>query len=393
MAGIFYIAWCYVTHYRMRALVLAALLTIAGFLPAALELFMDRAENQLTARAQSTPLIIGSKGSGLDLVMNGLYFRPPASDPISLNDASKVEQTGLAFPVPMHIRFRARGFPIVGTILDYFEFRDLTMAHGRWFGLLGECVLGATVASRLGLRPGDSLLSSPENLFDIAGVYPLKMSVVGVLAPSGTPDDEAVFTDYRTSWIIMGLGHGHQDLATIEDKSVILKRSQGSATANAKLYQYGEITRENVQSFHFHGDEQRFPLTAAIALPDTKKSEAILRGRYGTSGGQVQAVKPDDVITGLLSELVKIKSLMDAILLFVAIGLAAAVILIFYLSLKLREAELETIHRIGASRFAAASLIGAEFALLAAVAGILMLAGLWLVNRFADDLLLYWVLS
>ena len=56
-------------------------------------------------------------------------------------------------------------------------------------------VLTDRMAEALGLGPGDSLLSSPETLFDLAGVYPLKMKVVGVLARSYTPDDRAVLVD------------------------------------------------------------------------------------------------------------------------------------------------------------------------------------------------------
>ena len=42
-------------------------------------------------------------------------------------------------------------------------------------------VIGAEVADRLGIAAGDSLLSSPETVFDLAGVYPLKMRIVGVM--------------------------------------------------------------------------------------------------------------------------------------------------------------------------------------------------------------------
>jgi putative ABC transport system permease protein len=68
----------------------------------------------------------------------------------------------------------------VGTTLDYFDFRGLKVVEGRNLAVLGDCVLGARVAENLRLKPGDSLLSSPETLFDLAGVYPLKMKVVGV---------------------------------------------------------------------------------------------------------------------------------------------------------------------------------------------------------------------
>ncbi len=52
-------------------------------------------------------------------------------------------------------------------------------------------------------------MSSPESVFDITGVYPLKMNVVGILQPTGTPDDDAVFVDVKTAWVIGGL-----DMAT-----------------------------------------------------------------------------------------------------------------------------------------------------------------------------------
>ena len=63
-------------------------------------------------------------------------------------------------------------------------------------------VIGADVAKQLSLKTGDSLISTPETVFDIAGIYPLKMNIVGVLKQSHTPDDRAVFVDLKTAWII-----------------------------------------------------------------------------------------------------------------------------------------------------------------------------------------------
>ena len=79
--------------------------------------------------------------------------------------------------------------------------------------MTGECVLGATAADAAGVGLEGHVYSSPETVFDLAGVYPLKMKVVGVLKPTGTPDDLAVFVDVKTTWIIEGLAHGHQDLS------------------------------------------------------------------------------------------------------------------------------------------------------------------------------------
>jgi hypothetical protein len=80
--------------------------------------------------------------------------------------------------------------------------------QGRQIAVLGEAVVGARVAGRLDLGPGDTVVSSPENLFDLDGVYPLQLQIVGVLTPTGTPDDEAVFVDIKTTWVIAGIEDG-----------------------------------------------------------------------------------------------------------------------------------------------------------------------------------------
>ena len=175
--------------------------------------------------------------------------------------------SGLAEPIPLYVRFRAGGQPIIGTALEYFDFRGLHFSKGRPFAVLGECVVGAKAARRLGVGPGDFVLSSPESVFDLAGVYPLKMRVSGVLAPMHGPDDEGVFVDVKTAWVVAGLGHGHQDLAAPGADAAVLAREQGRITANASVVEYNEITPDNADSFHFHGDLTNLPLTGILAVP------------------------------------------------------------------------------------------------------------------------------
>jgi putative ABC transport system permease protein len=194
-----YIAWKYVRYNKVKTFTLIACITLIAFLPVSLELLLDESEQQLMSRAVSTPLVVGEKGSALDLLMNTLYFGDEVPELITMETAEEVTDSDLAYPVPMYVRFKARGFPIVGTTLDYFEFRGLEIARGQSLAMLGDCIIGSTVSERLGIKPGDSLVSSPENLFDLAGVYPLKMKVVGILAKSHTSDDLAVFVDLKTA--------------------------------------------------------------------------------------------------------------------------------------------------------------------------------------------------
>ncbi|MGD8662136.1 MAG: hypothetical protein PVH37_19495 [Desulfobacterales bacterium] len=167
-----YIAWKYISFNKSKTTVLVACITLITFLPVSLRLLLDESERQLMSRAIRTPLAVGTKGSALDLVMNTLYFGDDVPELMTMAASDRIADTDLALPIPMYVRFQARGNPIVGTTLDYFEFRGLTIARGRQLAVLGDCALGARVAESLALNPGDSLVSSPESLFDLAGIYP-----------------------------------------------------------------------------------------------------------------------------------------------------------------------------------------------------------------------------
>jgi putative ABC transport system permease protein len=381
-----YIAWKYVGFNKMRTATLVACITLISFLPASLQLLLDESERQLMSRAAVTPLVVGAKGSSLDLVMNTLYFGDEVPERISMEAADRVWETGLALPIPTYVRFQARGHPIVGTSLDYFEFRGLRVAQGRMLAVLGECVLGARAAEALGLEPGASLVSSPETLFDLAGVYPLKMKVVGVLRKSHTPDDLAVFVDLKTAWVIQGLGHGHQDVTRIKDPTLILERTEENVAATAKLFHFTEITEKNLGSFHFHGDLASYPITAVIAVPKDTKSGTILRGRYLAKEERYQIVKPEDVIDGLLQSIFRIKNVLDAVISVVALATFLALILVFALSLRLRQGEIQTIFKLGCSRMTIARLIAAEISIIVLLSGFLCGAMILLVNHFSNDL-------
>jgi len=381
-----YIAWQYIRFNKIKTATLIACITLISFLPLSLQLLLGESERQLMSRAVSTPLVIGDKGSSLDLVMNSLYFSDEVPELIGMEASERVMESGLALSIPVYARFHARGNPIVGTTLDYFDFRRLKVAEGRNLAVLGDCLLGAKVAENLGLKPGDSLLSSPETLFDLAGVYPLKMKVVGVLQKSHTSDDLAVFVDIKTTWVIQGLGHGHQDVTNLSDPTLILKRSESNVAATAKLYQHTEITKKNIDSFHFHGNTSVYPITAVIAVPYDDKSGTILRGRYLSRNETLQIIKPEEIIDGLLQNIFRIKNVLDAVIAVVALATILAVILVFALSLRLRQREIQTIFKLGCSRLTIARLVGAEISIIVLTSGLLCGVMILVVNHISNGL-------
>jgi len=353
----FYIAWKYLVFNKTRTAILVACITLIAVLPLALEIVLDESEHQLVERAEITPLLIGARGSALDLVMNSLYFTDEVPELIAVAAADEVMDTELAAAVPLYVRFHARGFPIVGTTLDYFDFRQLELRAGHPFASLGDCVIGASLAQQLDLKPGDSLVSSPETVFDLAGVYPLKMKITGVLAPTHSADDLAVLVDIKTAWVIEGLVHGHEDVTRTTDSSAIMERTERNVTANAKLMQYREITAASPDSFHVHGDAAAYPLTAVIVLPHNDKSGTLLRGRYLGENSAYQIVPPAEVIDSLMTNIFRIRHVLDAVILLVGLATALALMLVFALSLRLRQREIDTISRIGCSRSTIARLL------------------------------------
>jgi len=206
------------------------------------------------------------------------------------------------------------------------------------------------------------------------------MKIAGVLAPSGTADDDAVFVDVRTTWIIQGLGHGHTDLAEQGAGAAVLSRRDDVITANASLTQFAEITAENISAFHFHGADETFPLTSIIVLPSDQKNSALLRGRYQDSE-VLQLVVPGSVLDDLLETVFAVQNYVILGLTILSLAAAAVITLVFLLSQQLRQGEFHTLLRIGASRGYVSVLIASEIGFVVFISASLA-AALTLVTRY-----------
>ena len=380
MRDVLYLAWRYLAYHKGKTGILIASIALITYLPIGLNVLITESARELGARAEASPLLIGARGSSLELVLSSLYFEADPPPAASYRQVTRVADSGLADPIPLYVRFRARGYPIVGTTLEYFDFRGLRARSGRLFAILGECVLGAEVARELRLGPGDTLVSSPESVFDLAGVYPLRMRVVGVLEPAHTPDDRAVFTDLKTTWAIEGLIHGHRDLADPAASSAVIAREGNAITANASVVEYNEISDANVASFHLHGEPEDYPVTGILAVARGQKSGVLLMGRYEGPDEAVQMVTPPRVMDDLLGTIFTVQEYVTAAIAIVGFATLATAALVFLLSLRLRRREIETMQKIGGSRAIVAGVLISEITLVLAC-GMLLAAGLSLATR------------
>ena len=74
MTGPLYLAWRYLRYHRLKTAILVGSVTLIFFIPAALQVLVKQSEDQLIARAAATPLLVGKKGSPVELSLNSLYF-------------------------------------------------------------------------------------------------------------------------------------------------------------------------------------------------------------------------------------------------------------------------------------------------------------------------------
>ncbi len=379
-----FLAARYLWAHPGRTLVLVLGLSVALFLPAFTLLAAERVEDRLLARAEASPVVIGRKGNEFDLTLAALYFRAGVRDRVPAGVAEAVEARGYGQAVPLHVRHTAGGVPLVGTELAYLEARGLTLAEGRRFALLAEVVAGADVARRFRLSPGDRVRSDLSNLYNIAGSYPLTLEVVGVLAPSGTPDDGALFADVKTAWALDGHLHGHE--AVTEDNA--LPPSDETAPedenleATAALFLVDEVSDENRSTFHLHGDPGELPVAAVLVFPPDARARDQLLGDWALHETQ-QAVQPVEVVRTILGIVLQVRDGLLAWFGLVAVSTGAFFVLVLALSLRLRADELRLVRRLGAARGTVTAMVAAEVLLVALMAGVVAtgatLAGLAVV--------------
>lgn len=366
MMNAFYLATKSLWWARGRAITIIMCLALTLWLPLTVRSVMQQFRDEIIQRAEVTPLIIGAKGSKIDLALHALYFESAAPDETSMAEVTYIRESGYATAIPLHLRYRtqrkngADGAPIVGTTVDYFQFRKLSLQAGQGLQIYGDCVVGCNVADRMKLTVDDQLLSAPRNTFNLVGDYPLKLNVKGILNRSRSPDDDAVFVHLDTAWIIDGIGHGH---VAVENEE-----KEGLGT----ILPYTEITASNIDSFHFHGDEDQFPVSAVIAVPDSTKNQTLLLGRYASvRTEQAQCLKPKAVVQNLLSIVFRVEQLVWISSVLATFVTAALVSLVVLLSIRLRAAEMETLAKIGCSKGTLIAIIGTEI-------GLMILAGITL---------------
>ncbi len=365
------LAWKSLMHHKVRSFVLVLCIGLLGVLPLAVEGFLQLYRTQLESRAVATPLVVGAPGSRSDLLIQSLYFRGSVEGSIPMRIARQIAEAGRVTPIPLHIEGTVRDYPLVGTSPDYQKFRNLRMATGGpWPQRLSEAVIGSEFARREGLTTGDTVPTDAEELYDLGGGYPLVLKIRGVLEPTGTPDDEAVFVSLQTSWVVDGEGHGHIAINPEVDFSLILENKSDNVTMNAAIVEAVEVTPENENSFHFHGDPDDLPISSLLIDAATTKDQTLARSNLRRDE-ELLVLDSEAELKSLLGIVLQAKAILDANSLLVLLAALLMLGLIVTLDIKVREREVRTLERIGAPRGFVARLLFTEVAIVVGTGAVL----------------------
>ncbi|MFM8386058.1 MAG: ABC transporter permease [Planctomycetia bacterium] len=379
MRGSTFLAWAWLRAHPGRSLLVAGCTALILLLPLALGVFVARYAETLGARAAATPLVLGAPGSRFDLVLAALHFRGRPRTTLPWSMLERVAADPDVEAVPLHVGHTARGAPVVGTSPDYHRLRGLVALEGTLPLRLGEATVGAALARSAGLAPGQRLLVDAAGLFQFGLRQPLALRVVGVLAPTGTADDAAVFVDVKTCWVLDGLGHLHADPAQADPSQVLARDGPRGTVLAPSVVEATEISPANEAQFHLHGDPATRPLSAVLVVPRDARAATIVKGRYrGDPAAQV--LDPAEVTEELLGTVFRIKAFFDAHLLLVGTATGLLLGLVVLLTLRVRAGELATLARLGASRAFVARMLATEWLVLlgAGALGALALGGVLL---------------
>ncbi|MFY0599684.1 MAG: ABC transporter permease [Cyclobacteriaceae bacterium] len=171
-------------------------------------LVSNQLENEINKNAQGIDLVVGAKGSPLQLILSSIFHADFPTGNISLEQAAKLTRNRhVKSAIPLSLGDSYKGHRIVGTTSAYGELYNATISDGKWFDSEMQAVIGSEVAASLGFSLG-SEFESQHGLSDDGdahGDHPFE--VVGVLNPTNTVVDRLILVNIQSIWEV----HAHEE--------------------------------------------------------------------------------------------------------------------------------------------------------------------------------------
>ncbi|BAK66088.1 putative ABC transporter permease protein [Sphingobium sp. SYK-6] len=204
-------------YLRDRPLMTALNVLLLAFAVATLVILLS-VSTQLGSRferdARGIDLVVGAKGSPLQLILSSIYHidAPTGNIPLDSVDLLRADPS-VRQVIPLALGDNFRGYRIVGTEVAYVDHFGAKLAEGRMFTAPQQVVIGAGVARALGMKLGQRFVGSHGLEADEgAGEHEHSpFTTVGILAPTGSVIDRLILTSVESVWDVHGIAHHHHD--------------------------------------------------------------------------------------------------------------------------------------------------------------------------------------
>ncbi|MCG8608108.1 ABC transporter permease [bacterium] len=329
----------YIRQRRLNTILNVLLLGMGIATIVILLLFREQLRNSLNRNAQGIDLVIGAKGSPLQLILNGIYHVDVPTGNIPLEDAKLIMQRQeIKKAIPLALGDSYEGYRIVGTDHGYPEHYGAKVAEGRLWQHPLEVTVGAEVAKARNLHIGDEIVSS-HGIVDMAGAHAEHpIQVVGILKASGTVIDRLVLTSIETVWEVHD-EHAEQDEHAEEDDH---HDEGGNDHDEHEDHEDAHPEKES-------GSESEREITTLL-IQYRSPVAAVMFPRFVNTQTNLQAASPAFEVARLLSLL---GVGLDAMQVFGIILIVAATLGVFialYNALQERKYDLAIMRTLGASR-------------------------------------------
>lgn len=345
-------------------------------------------ESTFSQNSINYDLIVGPKGSPLQLVLSTVYHvNPPIENlPYSYYETLKNEPgVSAAMPIAIGDTTEEGGFPIVGTIPEYFTidyapanakrparaFRvDGRFIRGQW-----EAVVGSHVANANGWTVGTQFRMVHSGADD--HVHDEKFTVVGILAPTGMPFDKTVFVHLEGYYGISGHDKPLPEAIAREREFFGLEPftpEQMAAEIKRLKRKYHIHEHKPGETHHDHVHETppvQKEVTSVLLQFKTPQAALLFEGRM-KKGFRAMAVNPVRPMRQLLSDILgPVKLMLLALTALIILVSAVGVFVSIYNSMAERRREIAIMRALGASRATVMLVILAESTLLCLGGGLL----------------------
>lgn len=164
-------------------------------------------ENQIENNLGKIDVVVGAKGSPLQLVLASVLHLDNPTGNISYKEALKISKNPLIkSAVPISYGDNYKGYRIVGTTHEYTVLYNAELQKGHRVENAMEVILGNSVAQKLNLKIGDTLLSAHGLVENSIEEHDAVLTVVGILKPTQKVIDRLILTNLQSVWDV----HNHE---------------------------------------------------------------------------------------------------------------------------------------------------------------------------------------